>query len=253
MSNMCEICEQETTFLTRRKIANKEIVCEQCIKRAKSLTFKESISLRRLTVDRVKESILESNERGEDVLNFIPTNEIGNFIKFDDINELILVPGGFLNNDIVYNYNNIIDFELLEDGESVASGGLGRALVGGALFGGTGAIVGGVTGKRKNKEFCSSLRIKITLNDINNPTIYINFINSKTKTNSFTYKTLFNSAQDCLSVLQIITNKENGTNNEEQQFNGQSNADEIRKFKELLDEGIISEEEFELKKKELLK
>ena len=32
-----------------------------------------------------------------------------------------------------------------------------------------------------------------------------------------------------------------------------SNADEILKFKKLLDEGIISQEEFERKKQELLK
>ena len=31
-----------------------------------------------------------------------------------------------------------------------------------------------------------------------------------------------------------------------------SNADELRKFKELLDDGIITEEEFRVKKKQLL-
>ena len=43
-----------------------------------------------------------------------------------------------------------------------------------------------------------------------------------------------------------VPNKEKGTNNI-------SNADEIMKFKQLLDQGIISQEEFDKKKQELLK
>ncbi|EPZ54444.1 hypothetical protein H477_3583 [[Clostridium] sordellii ATCC 9714] len=49
----------------------------------------------------------------------------------------------------MYNYKDIIEFELLEDGESITKGGLGRAVAGGVLLGGVGAIVGGVTGIEK--------------------------------------------------------------------------------------------------------
>jgi hypothetical protein len=41
---------------------------------------------------------------------------------------------GKVNKSTVYNYSDIVDFEFLEDGESVSQGGLGRALVGRALF-----------------------------------------------------------------------------------------------------------------------
>ena len=37
-----------------------------------------------------------------------------------------------------------------------------------------------------------------------------------------------------------------------QEMNDDSRFDEIRKYKQLLDEGIITEEEFQAKKKELL-
>lgn len=44
----------------------------------------------------------------------------------------------------------------MENGSSVMSGGLGigRAVVGGALAGGVGAVLGGVTKKKKQKKLC---------------------------------------------------------------------------------------------------
>ena len=121
-------------------------------------------------------------------------------------------------------------------------------MVGGALFGGTGAIVGGVTGRKKTKEFCNSLRLKVTINDISNPVVYINFLETRTKKDSFTYKTLANSAQECLSVFQLICDKKN---NEQSQTSGDV-TDEIMKYKKLLDAGAITQEEYDMKKKELL-
>jgi hypothetical protein len=41
---------------------------------------------------------------------------------------------GTKKNPKIYNYSDIVDFELLEDGESITKGGLGRAITGGLLF-----------------------------------------------------------------------------------------------------------------------
>lgn len=144
--------------------------------------------------------------------SFNPTKKIGSFMELDDTQKKLLVRKSGISrrkNASIYNYSDVVDFELLEDGESVAKGGLGRALVGGALFGGTGAIVGGVTGKRKNKGVCNSLRLKLTLNDINNPVFYVNFIESATKKDGMVYKSVYDNAQECLSVLQIICDGQN--------------------------------------------
>lgn len=138
---------------------------------------------------------------------------------------------------------------MLEDGETVSQGGLGRALAGGALFGGAGAVVGGVTGKKKSKGVCTSLRVKVTLKDINNPVAYVDFITFRAKKDGFSYKDLYNQAQVCLSVFQLICDSQELT---ESNNTLGSNADEIRKFKELFDEGIITLEEYDAKKKELL-
>jgi predicted Zn-dependent peptidase len=50
----------------------------------------------------------------------------------------------------------------------------------------------------------------------------------------------------------IISRQGKGTNTIIKQEVPQSNADELKKFKELLDSGIITQEEFDEKKKQLL-
>ena len=68
---------------------------------------------------------------------------------------------------------------------------------------------------------------------------------------SFTYKSIYKSAQEILSTLQLICNSPK-VPEENSNVHPKSNADEILKFKNLLDQGIITQEEFDLKKKQLL-
>ena len=53
-------------------------------------------------------------------------------------------------------------------------------------------------------------------------------------------------------IKKAINVARNNTNTSERNFTT-SNADEIRKYKQLYDDGIITQEEFEKKKQELLK
>ncbi|GAF22527.1 hypothetical protein JCM19047_2284 [Bacillus sp. JCM 19047] len=65
------------------------------------------------------------------------------------------------------------------------------------------------------------------------------------------YRSLFEEAQECLSTFQVICDRE--SNQKPLTETAFSVADEIKKFKELLDDGIITEEEFHKKKLELLR
>ena len=142
-------------------------------------------------------------------MNFIPTKIIGTAIQFDDKNKRMLIPGLF-GKDNIYTYKNIVSYGQLEDDEVVTSGGLGRAAVGGMLFGGAGAVVEAVTGK-KNKGICNSMGIKLTINNMSQPVVYISFIKTKTKTDSNAYKVAASQAQECLSVLQLICDRARST------------------------------------------
>lgn len=255
---ICPVCGQKLTFI-KQKLDRGISICEKHFGEA-GITMAEILSRldKQFTVEEIKERIeLVNNTKEElelEVNNFVVAKKIGNFVAFDEAQQKWAMLNSWSGKIInTFNYSDIVDFELLEDGESIATGGLGRALVGGALFGGVGAIVGGVTGKRKSKDVCSSLRLKVTINDMINPVVYINFIEAKTKKDGFTYKTIEGAAQECLSVFQLICDKQNPPVNYEGENNiAVSAADEIKKFKGLLDDGILTQEEFDAKKKELL-
>lgn len=252
---ICAVCNKEVG-LNRFQIANKEWVCAECFKKC-GFKLTNMPPIRKMTVADIKEAMNVHAAKLEELNSFTPTKKIGGYIEFDDNQMKWLVPDGFWGgkkNPKIYNYSDIVDFELLEDGESITKGGLGRAIAGEVLFGGIGAVVGGVTGSKKTKSVCTSLKIKITVNDIENPVVYVTFLSTENKKDGILYKTAYKSAQECLSVLQLICNKQEEAENDNNAntTNTVSSADEILKYKGLLDSGIITQEEFDAKKKQLL-
>lgn len=243
----CAVCNDKTNFLERRNISDKQVVCVDCFQKAsQNLPVKNLFKSNELTAEEIRDAIKKSDDRGIESYDFDPSKNIGDIIAFDDKRKLLAISPKVKAR--IYKYDAINEFELLEDGETVSSGGLGRALIGGALFGGTGAIVGGITGKRKRKSKISSLRIKLSLNNIDTPIDYIDFLDKKTKKGSSVYKEAYENAQECLSILDMIC-KGRGKDKSESPI---SVTDEIIKFKELLDAGAITDEEYNKKKQELL-
>jgi hypothetical protein len=253
---ICEICGLD--FLGERfKIAEKKLICPPCVKKMGLKTYptmQTQAKLRNLTVIEIKEAM----RRNELANTFSATKKIGVLAEFDDINKQFMIPKrafwtGRITEARIYSYSDIIDFEMLEDGESVASGGLGRALVGGVLFGSVGAIVGGITGKKETKTICKSLKIKITVMDMAAPAVYIILFENDAgiRKSDKAYKDIYILAHECLSTLQLICESQK-PGNEPLRSDYISNADEIMKYKELLDVGAITQEEYDAKKKQLL-
>ncbi|WP_461615405.1 SHOCT domain-containing protein [Clostridium sp. Marseille-QA1073] len=245
----CCICGIEEG---KKKMAS-GFICKQCLHSC-SINFQVKINK-----NTTKEAILteiENNKNNKKLLgDFITTKKIGAYIEFDEQKRLWLIPDGLRGKKIhprIYTFDNIVEYELLEDGDTITKGGLGSAIVGGVLAGGVGAVVGGVTGKKKTKSVINNLRIKITVNDTSNPSIYINLINTPTKANSFLYKMAYESAQEILSMLSVITQSNENENQQEKITNTVSVADELIKLKSLLDDGILTEEEFIAEKNKIL-
>ena len=165
----------------------------------------------------------------------------------------------------IYKFEDLIDFELMDNGIQVIDGNsLIGAVAGGLTFGDAGAIVGSSLRDKRISKKCSSLVIKLVLNNIKNPTRYIYFIKPtgdiSFDTNDIIYKRAYSNAQECLSLLTVIL-KENRDNSKKKvviEHDNYHEADtdsvviELRKFKELLDDGIITQDEFNAKKKQLL-
>ena len=214
-----------------------------------------------VTISASEDPTLVSQDKNLPVdIAFGATKMIGNYFWINENKKSAATPVknffGAVTGVIAFPYTDILDFELLQDGSSVIKkGGLGRAAIGGLLFGGSGAIVGALTGAKNQTPTCSELRIKITLNNVANPVVFIDFVKgTAVKKDSVLYRSLADDAASVISMLEVITAKDSGDKQASAQAPSAplSGADEIRKYKALLDEGIISQEEFEEKKRQLL-
>lgn len=244
---LCSICGNE-----KAKEVKDGFICSDCVKQAGRFLSATKLNPKEQTVSLIKECIVKSNVwvkiQEERKNSFSQTRKIATLL-LDENNQLFKVKN-FLYPDI-YSFDQIADFEILEDGESVVKGGLGRAIAGGVLLGGVGAIVGGVTGSKKSKGICKSLQVRIGLKNAVDENVYIKLISSETKTKSIVYKSSISTANDIMNVLSRLTEPTTKTDNVES-IEVKDPYEEIKKAKELLDLGIITQEEFEQKKKELL-
>lgn len=146
-------------------------------------------------------------------------NEDNDFTKIQKnlfVNE---VENSIMINNTVYSFKDILNAELIEDGNSITTttgkkkASVGKALVGGALFGSAGVIVGGNAGKVNSKsietQYCTNLKVKISINKISNPCEFIKLIEYRTDKESSKYKKAYEDAQKILSVIELITSQNN--------------------------------------------
>ena len=99
------------------------------------------------------------------------------------------------------------------------------------------------------------LKIKITVKESKEPAVYINLIGGEFKKSGIIYEVAFDNAQKILSFLQIICDdNKNATKSNDNSNNTLENdiPAQIKKYKELLDSGAITQEEYDEKKKQLL-
>lgn len=250
MAKECLVCGKTIGAFTGKVAVSDGFVCTPCwLKAGRETSINGLMDSKTLDSTAIREMIAEKERTQALIDSFKPTHKV-DMLAFDDNTQTFVITHSKKHQDI-YRYDQIVGFELLEDGETITKGGLGRAVAGGLLFGGIGAIVGGVTGGKKSKNVCKSLQIKLTLRNSPKQTEYLPFIATETKTGSIIYKTAYKLAQDALSALQLATEKA-APAPAEAPAQALSGADEILKYKGLLDAGIITEEEFSAKKAQIL-
>jgi hypothetical protein len=163
----------------------------------------------------------------------------------------------------VLRYSDIVSISYEENGNNVYNKSLGGAVVGGLLFGGVGAIVGGNTAKATQNKEVSSMSIKILLKSTSNPTIILNIYSGATlKTKDAANRTLYEGLmkevtgiKDIFSIIIDITDKHSAqaaSTPTTLMSSAGSVADELAKLAKLKDAGILSEEEFNAQKSKLL-
>ncbi|WP_050637886.1 SHOCT domain-containing protein [Candidatus Stoquefichus sp. SB1] len=185
----------------------------------------------RLIIDQSEKKITILNKGNDDPLQK-PINNVNvsnpyTYLSFDDINSYeVICDKQVINNDMLKN---------TASGKYVADG--------------VGALIGALSSMNSG-EYITNLQIKLNVNNFDNPCVYINYITRKIKSNSQMAKDLIKMCDEDLAKLEIILKKE--SESVKQENNASDPIEEVKKLKELLDMGILSQEEFDKKKKELL-
>lgn len=118
-------------------------------------------------------------------------------LSVDDKNKEFFV----LNNKTFYrfDYEKLIDFNYIQDGESVVSGKALSTIAGGLTFGFLGALAGS-SGKRKTKEKVTNASIYLKLNDLKNSSVSIDILKNQVSSVNFIQK----EAEEYLGLLNYI-------------------------------------------------
>lgn len=107
----------------------------------------------------------------------------------------------------IHDYSDILSVEITENGEKYKmEGGIFRAVVGGALFGGFGAVVGAATSQRART--VNRLSVDIRLNSLDCPLESIVLVKSPIKTDSAIYQKGYENIQKMAAALNIMQNTE---------------------------------------------
>lgn len=160
-------------------------------------------------------------------------------------------------------FSEIIGCEILINSQN--SGGVGRAIAGGILAGGTGAIVGATTAKNK----ISSYKVAIYMNNLDQPQFIFTLIEAKdysildvpmarefsqnvvASIKAIIAKSVKNEFGEQLNKTNDFTNTIQDNSDEKPQ--GNTEKERLLKLKDLLDNNLIAEDEYNKKVSEIVK
>lgn len=192
------------------------------------------------------------------VINIQTSGLVTNKWLIDDTNRKFIFKKGEKYSK-AYRFEDIIDYEVYENGASRVQGRAGSALIGGAFFGIGGAIVGSSRARNISNE-CNQLKLIIRVHDLKNPQIVFTYINGlKYDKASVTYKSMIDNIQYICSTLEYMTHEKtpvkpstSTTTQVPQVIATKSKKESLIELKEMLDLGLITESDYEQKKKQIL-
>lgn len=176
-------------------------------------------------------------------------SKISGKMHADFVDEMIYFEKTLFTDFREISFDDVVSFTPIERGKHESKHHRGaRGLVGGVLAGGVGAVIGASTGG-KDYDILSELSILIILKNGDN--YKLKYLNTETKADSWTSKLARSDFENGISILSNIVAKNNSTAKYENTVVN-SGSLEIRELKSLLDDGIITQSEFDMKKKQIL-
>lgn len=222
MSKTCDVCGSKIGLLDRQKISN-GYICFSCSQLSSSYQTE--------TVNNIKQYFNENQKRKKLFSETQILKNLGSSVVHIDNNHKLFFIGKTIHT-VYYSFDEILNYGYdvtTTETTTKKKGGITRAIVGGAIAGPAGALVGSSTAKSKS----------VTTNQT---TFYINlktYSRMKKVSLAFPPKGFKEFADKCIS------DKANCPSNN-------SITDKLKTITDLKQQGIITEEEFQNKKKELL-
>lgn len=124
-------------------------------------------------------------------------------IMIDDEHELIAFRGYNMSSFSTMKYSELQGYDVKEQGHSILQGNTGGALIGGLAFGVAGAIAGG-SGNRKSVGMTSDLTVYLMTDNMTNPVVRINFIETPEQIGSSYYADTYNRMKTFVGILDLI-------------------------------------------------
>lgn len=162
----------------------------------------------------------------------------------------------------IHNFDDLLGYEIIQNEKSISKGGLGTALIGGLLFGGVGAIVGGVTGDRKTEEVVQKIQIKLELDDMSNPIENVLYWDASLP--SFRGGKMTPLFLDALKshlekdaallelVLRKVEKKKELTDKSELNVSKNTIKDRLENLRDLFDSGLLNEDEYKNQRNKII-
>lgn len=215
----CSVCHNNQGV---KKIAD-GYVCNECLEQCGR--FKPG-SLKSCGAARISAAIETNRVNEERLAVYTPVKKIERYFDCDESKGYFRL--GYMKNT-VFHISDIISYEITENGNALAQN---------------------VSDGKKGREIWQ-MGIQMTTKIDSVPLVFISLMNGgKIKTGGLLYNSYRASALQIITALDVMKN--NFANKENGHAGGDSPADKLRKYKQLVTDGIITEEEFEQKKKQLL-
>ena len=166
----------------------------------------------------------------------------------------------------VINYADLLSVAIVTDGKMVSEKStmrtIGGALVGNALMGGAGAVVGGLSGDATMGEKIGKVLVKFILRDVTTPTFEIVFLDmmpiKPSAVDYYKVEGALKKANEIKDLTSIVIDEvdrmesHRALNISTKATTNSSIADELAKLADLKANGILTEEEFIAQKSKLL-
>lgn len=144
----------------------------------------------------------------------------------------------------IVDFDQIVGCDIMINGESTKSISSSNGYIN--RYGLTGGLTSSTT-----TSYVETITFNIMLKDINDPIYSIIMNSSRLNTSSQQYEEIMQYTSKLKSLIMSIVNENNS--HTENADNDSNNIGKLKKYKELLDAGVITQEEFEVKKRQIMK